>query len=308
MKKGYSGNPDLGLETWRSIAINVMIGTAHRAYLLTVLAGASLATILTTGAFAADTSAWDEDQQSSARLVAAAARDASGVRTLRAGIEIKLKNGWHTYWRYPGDSGVPPVFDFSKSQNVKHAEVRYPAPRKFPDGAGGQSIGYTGDVIWPVDVVPSDPSRPAVLHVAIDYAVCEKLCIPAKANLELSVNGGSSAAEAVVSAAEARVPKQSKIGDEGPLAVRAVHREAGGGKPRIVVDVAATEPVTLLAEGPTVQWALPLPEPAPGAPAGQHRFAFDLDGLPPGETGHGAMLRLTAVAGDKAIEVGFRLD
>lgn len=285
-----------------------MIGTVHRVHLLIALASASLAMILTTGAFAADASAWDDDQQSSARLVAAAARDASGVRTFRAGIEIKLKSGWHTYWRYPGDSGVPPVFDFSKSKNVKHAEVRYPAPQKFPDGAGGQSIGYTGDVIWPVEVMPSDPARPAVLHVALDYAVCEKLCIPAKANLELAVSGGSSGAEAVVSAAEARVPKQSRIGDEGPLAVRSVHREAASGKPRIVVDIAAAQPVTLFAEGPTVQWALPLPEPVAGAPAGQQRFAFDLDGLPPGENGHGAMLRLTAVAGDRAVEVGFRLD
>ena len=285
-----------------------MIGPVHRAHLLLFLACASLAATTSTAAVAADASAWDEDQRSSARLVAASAHNVSGVKTFRAGIEIKLKDGWHTYWRYPGDSGVPPVFDFSKSENVKRAEVRYPAPQKFPDGAGGQSIGYVGDVIWPIDVVPADPAKPALLHVALDYAVCEKLCVPAKANLELAVTGGASAADANVRAAEARVPREAKIGDEGPLAVRAVRREAGKDKPRVVVDVAAAGPVTLFAEGPTVQWALPLPAPVAGAPAGQQRFAFDLDGLPPGETGQGATLRLTAIAGDKAIEVGFRLD
>ena len=74
------------------------------------------------------------------------------------------------------------------------------------------------------------------------------------------------------------------------------------------VTIPAGAPVVLFAEGPTAQWALPLPEPVAGAPAGLQRFAFELDGLPPGEKASGAMLRLTAVAGDKALEAGFRLD
>ena len=77
-----------------------------------------------------------------------------------------------------------------------------------------------------------------------------------------------------------------------------------------MVDVAApagAAPV-LYAEGPDAKWALPLPEPVAGAPAGLQRFAFELDGLPPGESGKGATLRLTAVAGDKAVEALFRLD
>ena len=106
------------------------------------------------------------------------------------------------------------------------------------------------------------------------------------------------------------MPKRAAIGDGGTPAIRAVRREAGSGKPRVVVDVAAPAgaPVTLFAEGPTPQWALPLPEPVAGAPAGLQRFAFELDGLPPGEKPDGATLRLTAVSGDKAIEVAFRLD
>ena len=89
-----------------------------------------------------------------------------------------------------------------------------------------------------------------------------------------------------------------------------VRREAGVAKSKIIVDVAAPAgvPATLFAEGPNANWALPLPEPVPGASAGLQRFAFDLDGLPPGESGAGATLRLTAVAGDKAVEAVFRLD
>jgi hypothetical protein len=78
----------------------------------------------------------------------------------------------------------------------------------------------------------------------------------------------------------------------------------------VLVDVAAPagEVLALFAEGPTAQWALPLPEPVAGAPTGLQRFAFGLDGLPPGVEPAGASLRLTAVAGDSAIEVAFRLD
>ena len=102
----------------------------------------------------------------------------------RAGVEIKLKEGWHTYWRYPGDSGVPPVLDFSKSQNVKAVTVLYPAPSRFPDGAGGNSIGYTGVLILPLHVVPQDAGKPVTLDLKLDYAVCEKLCVPAEAKLD----------------------------------------------------------------------------------------------------------------------------
>jgi DsbC/DsbD-like thiol-disulfide interchange protein len=242
--------------------------------------------------------------------MAARAHNESGGRVFRAGVEIKLKEGWKTYWRYPGDSGVPPMLDFSRSQNVKAVTVLYPAPARFPDGAGGNSIGYKGVVILPLHVVPQDPGKPVTLNLKLDYAVCEKLCVPAEASLELMLTGTENANEASVSAAEARVPKSTAVGGAGALAIRAVRREAGSGKPLVVVDVAAPAdaPLTLFAEGPTPQWALPLPEPVAGASAGQQRFVFELDGLPPGEKPDGATLRLTAVSGDKAVEAGFRLD
>ncbi|MBX9825948.1 MAG: cytochrome C biogenesis protein [Xanthobacteraceae bacterium] len=260
-------------------------------------------------AIAADASHWDDGLQSSVRLIAARTKGEGAERIHRAGIEFKLNAGWKTYWRYPGDSGVPPSFDFSKSDNVKSAAVLFPAPVRFPDGAGGDSVGYKKSLVLPVHVVPNDPAKPVMLRLKLDYAVCEKLCVPAEANVELKLIGTDKANDAAVGAAEALVPKTSAIGDSGAFAIRAVHR-GGGPKPKILVDVAAptgAAPV-LLAEGPTALWALPLPEPVAGAPAGLQRFAFVLDGLPPGESGKGATLRLTLVADGKAIEAGYRLD
>ena len=66
---------------------------------------------------------------SSDRGIAAAAP----LPFVRAGIEIRLKTGWHTYWRYPGDAGVPPQFDFAGSQNVKSVDVLWPAPQRLPE-------------------------------------------------------------------------------------------------------------------------------------------------------------------------------
>jgi DsbC/DsbD-like thiol-disulfide interchange protein len=289
-----------------------MVAAFHRSHLLPILAAASLFGAASSAAIAADASPWDDDVQSAARLIAAPAHNESGGRVFRAGVEIRLKEGWKTYWRYPGDSGVPPVLDFSKSQNVKAVTVRYPAPMRFPDGAGGHSIGYKGDVIWPLHIEAQDPRKPVTLNLKLDYAACEKLCVPAEAKLELLLTGAERANEAAVGAAEARVPKAAAVGGAGTPAIHAVRRETGSGKElrksRVVVDVAADAPVILFAEGPTAQWALPLPEPVAGAPAGLQRFAFELDGLPPGETPEGATLRLTVVSGDKAIEVAFRLD
>jgi DsbC/DsbD-like thiol-disulfide interchange protein len=258
-------------------------------------------------AWAEDASAWDGDARTATRLIAGSPRAADG--TLRAGVEIRLASGWKTYWRYPGDSGVPPRFDFAGSQNVKFVAIDYPAPQRFTD-EGGITIGYKDGVIFPLRVVPQDPTKPVVLRLKLDYAVCEKLCVPAQSQAELTLDGRRSALDGELEAAEALVPKHAAFGATAPLAVRTVRREPGGAHPRIVVDVAAPEsgPIDLFAEGPTPDWALPVPESAPGAPAGLHRFVFVLDGVPPGATADGAVITLTLVSGTSAIEVSTHLD
>jgi DsbC/DsbD-like thiol-disulfide interchange protein len=283
----------------------------QRARILTILTvGCLIGVTIAAPALAADASAWNSDIRSAARLLAASAREEAGVRVLRGGVEIKLQPGWKTYWRYPGDSGVPPAFDFSASENVKLVTVLWPAPVRFVDG-GGTSIGYKGGVVLPLRVVPLDARKPVTLRLKLEYGVCEKLCVPASAKAELVLSGGASAQDAAVAAAEARVPKLGVIGGGGSPSIQAVRREIGSGKPKIVVDVAAPAgaAVDLFAEGPTADWALPLPEPVAGAPAGVRRFAFEIDGVPSGAKPDGAQLKLTAaVAGGTAAEAVFRLD
>jgi DsbC/DsbD-like thiol-disulfide interchange protein len=256
---------------------------------------------------AGDASRWDGDTRSAVRLIAGSR--ANGAAPIRAGIEIRLKQGWHTYWRYPGDAGVPPRFDFTGSQNVKTLGVLYPAPQRLSE-FGATVIGYDRDVILPLVVVPQEAAKPVALRLKLDYAVCEKLCVPAEGRAELALATGVSTHEAALAAAQARVPKKTTLGKGGELAIRSVRRQVGGAHGRVVVDVAAPEhmAVDLFAEGPTPEWALPVPTALKGAEGSVRRFIFDLDGAPPRTSYHDVLLTLTAVAGEHAIEVTIHLD
>ena len=95
---------------------------------------------------------WDGDDRAAARLIAGDPAATGGAKdgvVLRAGLELRLKPGWKTYWRYPGDSGMPPQFKFDGSENVKSVDVLWPAPKRFAE-AGGNAIGYSGHVILPL--------------------------------------------------------------------------------------------------------------------------------------------------------------
>lgn len=248
-------------------------------------------------------SAWSQDAKSAVRLIAGANKAGA---PLRAGIEIKMQPGWHTYWRYPGDSGVPPRFDFSGSDNVKAATVSFPAPHLFSDDSGN-SVGYKDGVVFPVSIVAKDPGKPVNARLKIEYAVCEKLCVPAEGKAELALGPGPSTEDKALTAAEAQVPKKIAASEIG-LTVRRVNDAA---KPLIAVDLVARDngPIDVFVEGPTPEWALPVPKPAPGAPAGHRHFSFELDGLPPGVSPKGSFdLTFTVVEGGRAVEATAHLD
>ncbi len=251
-------------------------------------------------------SPWVPAQQSAIRLLAAGPA-APGDSRLKAGVEIKLTPGWHTYWRYPGDAGVPPRFDWRGSENLAGVDVLWPAPERILAG-GSISIGYERDVIFPLRIRPADPARPVKLALKLEYAVCEKLCVPAEARVRLDVPVNGAAPVPALTAAEANVPRRVKLGEAGSLAIIGVKLERGAA-PRALVTarVPPGAKSDLFAEGPSEEWALPVPEKLP-AEGGLVRFAFPLEGAPSGANPIPSMLRLTLVAGEQAIEVEVPLD
>ncbi len=267
------------------------------------LAATLLALSLALEARAQDASPWQRDGHSAVRLLAGSR---SGP-VLMGGIAFQLQPGWKTYWRTPGDSGVPPRFDFSKSENIEAVTVLWPAPMKFDDGAGGYSLGYNNQVVLPLRIVAKNADKPVTLRADINYAVCEKLCIPVEASAELAITSVASTEDSALFAALDTVPKPANVGDPNPLTIRDVKRD---GKSTVMVDVAVpdTRAVDLFVEGPTPDWALPVPKLLEHSPPGVKRFAFELEGLPPGTNPEGAALKLTLVGGDRAYEFNINLD
>src|ERR1700758_840386 len=180
-----------------------------------------LASAFALDARAQDASPWQRDGHSAVRLLAGSRSGA----VLLGGIAFQLQPGWKTYWRSPGDSGVPPRFDFSKSDNVEAVTVLWPAPTKFDDGAGGHSLGYHDQVVLPLRIVAKNADKQVTLRAAVNYAVCAKLCIPVEADAELPFTSVASTQDSALSAALDTVPKPANIGDPHPLTIRDVSRE-----------------------------------------------------------------------------------
>jgi DsbC/DsbD-like thiol-disulfide interchange protein len=153
-------------------------------------------------------STWVSGQKSSLRLIAAGGGPPQSF--YRAGIEIRLDPGALTYWRMPGGAGVPPVFSFEGSANASDIVVSYPAPTRI-DEDGTEAFGYRDRVIFPVRVTPKDITRPIFLVSNVDYAVCRRICLPAKAEARLVLlpapeTGSLGPEAAAIAAAEAAVP------------------------------------------------------------------------------------------------------
>ena len=228
---------------------------------------------------------WAEAAKSQARLIAGGA----GL----AGFEIALKPGAITYWRDPGDAGLPPTLDFSTSDNVASVEVEFPAPKRMHEADGGEAFGYDGDVVFPLAVKLRDPTKPATLKLNADFAVCEKVCLPAKAHLELTLpTSADSPHVGAVDAALASVPRPVAPKDFGAL--EALDADSW----RLCSARENGPPRDLFVEAPEGWWLKTAPAPAE---AGQDCFTLAIGGKPK----DGALpvaLRLTLTGGARAVE------
>lgn len=102
------------------------------------------------------------------------------------GIEMRLAEGWSTYWRTPGEAGMPLRIDWSRSANLKGAAIAWPAPRQRRMAERDVNV-YDGAVILPVWVSATDPSRAVDLRLDLAYGICSEVCIPASASLTLTI-------------------------------------------------------------------------------------------------------------------------
>ena len=238
-------------------------------------------------------SAWSPAAQSQLRLLLAAPE----AGRIDGGIEIVLDPGWYTYWRSPGEAGVPPVFDFSGSENVADVQVLYPAPERYDDGFS-ISLIYRDEVVFPLVVTPVDATRAVTLNLAARYGVCRDVCIPTEAAATLTQPPSpppDPLADARLQSFSARVPRPPEPGRFDVEEV-AVESEA------LLIDVRLPDSsyLDLFVEAPS-GWYLGQPSFVSRAD-GVSRYRLDVAGRPQDEELVGQHFRFLAVAGGEAIE------
>ncbi len=228
------------------------------------------------------------------------------------GLEIALEPGWKTYWRMPGDAGIPPSFDSTASTGIAGVEVRFPLPVRF-DEAGLTGIGYTETVLLPLDVRLADPAKPADLKIAVEIGLCRDICVPLSARVALRLDPAAPADPAAVARlASARAAMPSPANGDARPRVASLTRDTTTTPPTVTVEVVEPEGLALIAadllvEGPTADWALPLPEPVAAAP-GRRTWRFSLDGAPGNADLAHAPLRFTLRAGNDGRDQTVALD
>jgi len=248
------------------------------------------------------TSAWVEGLNSRARLVAGTVGNA-----LLAGVEIRLTEGWKTYWRNPGTGGIRPEFDWGQSENVRNVQVHFPAPNRFTN-AYGTSIGYKRSVVFPVSFEAIDPLERQLLRVSLDYAVCEALCIPAHASISLEVPGGVSLGPSPrLQRGMARIPVLPSDAGAKVLSVEQ------GNDPNLIFEVlhpGRPDRADAFAEGPE-GWYLPAPVEVAREAAGNDtliKYRLDLSGRSALDETENSALRFTITGEGQAVEQVWRIE
>jgi len=129
--------------------------------------------------------------------------------TRLAGLEITLAPGWKTYWRSPGEAGVPPRFDFSGSGNLRDVEVLWPKPMLF-DSFGLTTIGYGGRVVLPLRLTPIDPAEPIGLKLGLMLGVCRDICVFEETELSRNLPAQLTGGGVDIAIAAAAVPPEGR--------------------------------------------------------------------------------------------------
>lgn len=167
------------------------------------------------------------------------ARQEDGSRL--SGLRLTMADGWKTYWRSPGEAGIPPSFDWSASENVASVRILWPRPEVF-SSFGMQTIGYSGHVVLPMIVTPLDPDGAIKLAVTADLGVCKDICVLERFTLSMTVETDERPIGAgQIGQAAAAIPPEGRAAGLD----RATCRITGAGRERqLDLQLAFSDPLT----------------------------------------------------------------
>jgi DsbC/DsbD-like thiol-disulfide interchange protein len=287
----------------------IAVTATLRAFFLALCAVFALGEAVGAAAEAGPASLWQKGDHARARLIVASGVPYRGRLVTAAGLEFSLDKGWKTYWRSPGD-GLPTTIEWAASENLKHAEILWPAPKRLAGPDGAVSYVYADRVILPILITPKDPANPVQFRLQISYGVCADICVPVEAALQLPVPPATDATyRSIIHAALERVPKPQERGVYCPHQVIDAKRQIVGDSPALLVTTAFEDRVAgldLFAEAPE-GFDLPAPVLQPNAPRGRLYYLINFDTPQALEELSGQSLRLTAVSDQGSCEVNWRV-
>ncbi|MFY0596912.1 MAG: hypothetical protein JXQ85_10815 [Cognatishimia sp.] len=136
-----------------------------------------------------------------------------------AAVRFRLEDGWKTYWRSPGDGGIPPRFTWSGSRNMRNIEVLWPTPEVFRQG-GMTSLGYENEVIVPILIEPRRSSKDIVLNGTLEIGVCEEICVPETLSVKARLPGDQTKVDPSISVALIDQPYSAEEADVGQVSCK----------------------------------------------------------------------------------------
>ncbi len=236
-----------------------------------------------------------------AQLVAETATVVPG-QSFTAGLLLKMVPGWHTYWQFPGDAGIPTEIKWKLPDGWKAGPIQWPVPLKLNEPGEIQIYGYHDDVLLMVQLTPPSKIAASSVHLAAtaDWLVCEKICIPGSGEVQLDLPVGAQATAA-------NQELFQKFRDRLPRALPAEARSAVQWT-REPKEFRLTITDKSLAQSGTVDF-FPLPESASvvlghpkreTAPDGSIVFSIPIEAAGPGLKSLDGLI----VAGDRAFSLG----
>ena len=199
----------------------------HRLFL-----GIIAAFLLTAGVPAttaqADASFWMQGVQSEVRVISPYTATGEDAETIPLGLEFKMNDGWHIYWRTPGEAGLPPTLEHGQSLNVENVAFSWPVPVRDVQ-YGIETFVYKDSVVLPLDVTLDEPGQPLDLRGRVDFLICEEVCIPDSVDIAFSLPGGTADVApqeaALLNTFETRLPRAN--GGAVGLTVESIAFEPG---------------------------------------------------------------------------------
>lgn len=169
--------------------------------------------------------------------------------TYMAAVRLTLSDGWKTYWRAPGETGIPPSFNWRGSRNLDGIAITWPAPEVFTSG-GAQTIGYTEQMVLPIEVHPSKDGKDVRLKGTIDFGLCSDVCVPASLDFDHTVDTGAKRNPVIAAALAQRPYSPAEAGvtattchvrpsDYGMLVETHIKMPSAGGQEVVVIEAGA---------------------------------------------------------------------